>query len=676
MMTYLRFFGCTAMLVFCSLMAAADAGITERNRGTMLLNQMKEIPFSFVYDGKPSGTFLQSWPRTVDKKEDLGQSRQTIEWKDPVGRLKVIAEVTAFRDFPAIQWLLRFENSGNDDTPILEQVRVLDLALDTTPTSAVLVDGINGDDCTEHSFLPFLEELAPGKIKTFAPQGGRPSNGGAFPFFNVRHDAHNVFVAIGWTGQWSASISRAEDAGAPGATRVTAGMELVHLRVHPGESIRMPRLLLMRAEGDRIDAHNLFRRLLLAHYVPKTDGQTWRPAIGSQSFNMNYTGRRPEWNTEAGQIAAAKITKQIGCDTHWLDAAWFEGGFPNGVGNWTVRPKEYPNGLKPVAGACRDLGLKFLVWWEPERVAPGTKIVREHPEFVLHRGEDEVHGGESGGLLNLGNPDARRYLTDLLLRQIDEFGVDTYRNDFNIDPLPFWRKNDPADRQGITEIRYVEGLYQLWDEIRAKHPGIMMDDCASGGRRIDLEMCARSIVQTRSDTGCAPGRADWDQAQTCGLNLFLPVHATIGWSTASYDCRGTATAGFLGEWDILDPAFPIEEAKARIAEIKENQEYWYGDFYPLTPCTIASDQWIAWQLHRPDLDEGLVLAFRRAQSPEASLQVHLRGLSADCAYETTWIDDDQRTSLRKLPGAELTNSKIHLEKPRTSVSVRYKRISR
>jgi hypothetical protein len=72
-----------------------------------------------------------------------------------------------------------------------------------------------------------------------------------------------------------------------------------------------------------------------------------------------------------------------------------------------------------------------------------------------------------------------------------------YRNDFNMDPLPYWRAADAPDRQGITEIRYVEGLYAMWDEIRAKTSGTVPDDCASGGRRIDLEMCIRSIVQTR-----------------------------------------------------------------------------------------------------------------------------------------------------------------------------------
>ena len=616
-------------------------------------------PFSFVYGGGPSATLLPAWNHAVETKDQADRTLHTATWTDPKTSLRVVATVTAFRDFPAVEWLLRFENAGRDDSPLLENVQALDLTLGTKPAAPVILHQIAGDDCSARSFMPMQRELKPGEQTGFAPAGGRPSNG-TFPFFSLQHGGQGVFVAIGWTGQWAAALARA----AQGATRVAAGMELTRLKLHAGEAIRTPRILLLHWAGDRLDAHNQFRRLLLAHYLPKVDGQPPRPAIGSQSFNMNHTGRRPRWNTEAGQLEAARITRDLGCDTHWLDAAWFDGGFPNGVGNWTVRAKEYPNGLGPIGAACTRLGIRFLVWWEPERVAPNTRITRDHPEFVL--------GGKSGGLFNLADPKARRWLTDLLLEQIKTFGVHTYRNDFNMDPLPFWRRNDPPDRQGITEIRYVEGFYEMWDEIRAAHPAMVPDDCASGGRRIDLEMCMRSIVQTRSDSACAPGRADWDQAQTLGLSLYLPIHATIGWSTRTYDTRSTATAGFLGEWDILDEAFPIPQAREAIREIRENQPYWYGDFYPLTPWGLAPDQWAAWQLHRPDLEAGIILAFRRAESPYSQLQAPLRGIRAEQTYAVALIGEDGKPTQRTLTGAELAALELRIDKPHASLLVRYK----
>ena len=85
-----------------------------------------------------------------------------------------------------------------------------------------------------------------------------------------------------------------------------------------------------------------------------------------------------------------------------------------------------------------------------------------------------------------------------------------------------------------------------------------------------------------------------------------------------------ATAGASGicmEWDILDPKFPIDTARAGIEEIKSNQKYWQGDFYPLTSYSFNTDVWLAWQLDRPDLHEGMALVFpaRQLPAPRCSL---------------------------------------------------------
>jgi alpha-galactosidase len=621
-----------------------------------------KLPFSFVYDGKNSGDLLDTWTRTMDIRPDQDGARYSVQWTDPRTGLKVTASAIAFKDFPAVEWVLRFENTGTNDTPILEKVQALDASFSGNLGQDLVLDQINGDDCSERTFAPVERKLQAGENLALAPVGGRPSNG-TFPFFNLDQGGAGCFVAIGWTGQWAASLNRDP----AGALRVQAGMELTHLRLHPGETIRTPRILLLRWAGDRLDAHNQFRRLLLAHYLPRLDQKPWPLAFSAQTFNRWAGGTRPQWASEAGQVAAAEVNRALGCDTLWFDAGWFEGNFPNGVGNWFPKPQAFPNGLKPIGEACAQRGLKFLVWYEPERVAAGTQIATEHPEFVLPRQKPPG----AAGLFNLGDPKARRWLTDLLIRQITDFHIHTYRNDFNMDPLAYWRGNDAPDRQGITEIRYVEGFYAMWDELRARFPRMVLDDCASGGRRIDLEMVMRSVVQTRSDTACAPGRSEWDQSQAYGLSLFLPLHATIGWEVGSYACRSSAAAGFCAEWDILDQAFPRKEARACIREMMENRKFWTGDFTPLTPWTMAPDRWMAWQLHRPEANEGMVLAFRHQACPYSAVQVALRGLNPAQKYRVQWIDDAHRTTVKTMKGSALAALELHLPTPRSSVLVRY-----
>jgi alpha-galactosidase len=308
--------------------------------------------------------------------------------------------------------------------------------------------------------------------------------------------------------------------------------------------------------------------------------------------------------------------------------------------------------------------LKFLLWFEPERVAAGTQIAREHPEFVF--------GGTNGGLFKLNEPAARRWLTDLLSQRITEFGLDVYRNDFNMDPLDFWRRADAPDRQGMTEIRYVEGHYALWDELRARHPGLWIDNCASGGRRIDLETLSRSVPLWRSDTGCGPGHADWDQVQALGLAEYVPLFTACAWDPKAYTLRSTATGGAITQFDYLNEKFSVSEARAALAEVKDNQKFWYGDFYPLTRAALGNETLAAWQLHRPDLEAGLVLAFRRRECPYPVLQTALRGLTPARRYTVEFSDENRQRTRRTMTGrALMSNFELRLPQPGTSLLVRY-----
>ena len=96
------------------------------------------------------------------------------------------------------------------------------------------------------------------------------------------------------------------------------------------------------------------------------------------------------------------------------------------------------------------------------------------------------------------------------------------RIDFNINPGSYWAQADGANRTGITENRYIQGLYALWDALLAAHPGLIIDDCSSGGRRIDVETLSRSFPLWRSDK---PGGGDpaYLQSTSVGITQFAPV---------------------------------------------------------------------------------------------------------------------------------------------------------
>jgi alpha-galactosidase len=239
--------------------------------------------------------------------------------------------------------------------------------------------------------------------------------------------------------------------------------------------------------------------------------------------------------------------------------------------------------------------------------------------------------------------------------------------------MSFWRQADAPDRQGINEIQYVEGQYALWDELLAGHPGLMIDNCASGGRRIDLETSRRSVPLWHSDTGCSPGHADWNQSQIFGLSQYVPLFGACAWTPDRYDLRSAATAGIICQFAVLDPKFSFADARSALAEVKENQKYWYGDFYPLTACALGPGALVAWQLHRSDLNAGIVLAFRRSECPYPVLQTSFQGLNPQSNYALDVFEEGRTVVQRTLTGRQLMNYfELRMSRRGTSLLVRYK----
>jgi alpha-galactosidase len=297
--------------------------------------------------------------------------------------------------------------------------------------------------------------------------------------------------------------------------------------------------------------------------------------------------------------------------------------------------------------------MKFVLWLEPERVSANSRIAREHPEWVLHAGPGD-------GLFNLGHPAARAWLTDYLSTCFKEWGVDVFRMDFNIDPLRFWKTADAPERQGISEIRYVEGLYELWDELVHRQPGLTIDNCASGGRRIDLETVSRSYPLWRSDAGCASGHAEWDQIQVAGLSLYVPQHTGGVWDDDPYTFRSAATMGVSLCWDARDPGRSLARTRAALDEVKQLRPLYLGNYYPVFPITQRADTWAGWQFDRPDLGKGFVTLLRRPDCPYASAELKLRDLAPQAKYELEVRPTYEPAQKQVVSGAELARWHVQL----------------
>jgi len=581
--------------------------------------------FSFTYDGRASIEFLSSWQRDyASRKLDEERTEHTLVYTDPDGGLVVRCVGIEYHDFPSVEWTLHFKNTGAADTPILADIQPLDIRIERDEAGEFVLHRVRGDDCTPQSYEPLEAALAPSSQTRIANTGGRPTQI-AFPYFNIAWPGEGLIAVLSWAGQWAADFLR-DDAN---ALQLRAGQELTHFTLHPGEEVRTPMAVLQFYQGDWLRAQNVWRRWMFAHNLPKPGGEPLKPQMSLCTGNFY-----PNLMTEAVQERAflkRHIEEGIDFDCWWQDAGWYpcDGvGWPK-TGTWEVDPVRFPNGLRELSDFIHTHGKIAMVWFEPERVHPGTWITDNHPEWV--------HGGVGGGLLKLGEPACREWLTDHVDRLLTEQGIDYYRQDFNIDPLAYWRANDAEDRQGITEIRHVEGYLAYWDALIRRHPNMLIDSCASGGRRNDLETLRRAVPLLRSDWYW--GEAG-QQCLTYGLSLWIPYHGTgFIYEKDAYWVR----SGMVAEMSFGPGAEGLENVdfsrlRRLTNEWRQIAPCFLGDYYPLTSYTRAEDQWMAWQFDRPDLGEGVVQAFRRAACPYLTAQFPLHALDPDARYAVRDFD--------------------------------------
>ena len=615
--------------------------------------------FSFIYGGKPSSTLLSSWrfARSMRKLDDVRTAIDLI-WTDPDTGLEVTAAGVMYSDFPVVEWTVRLRNTGDKDTPVIESLLGADLFWERPVGPEFTLHHARGTTVQAIDYEPLETPLPPVSQHVFAPTDGRPC-AGAFPYFNVQWGNQGVFAVVGWPGQWSATFARDE------ANRLMwrAGQQLTHFVLKPGETARSPLIVLMYWQGDRQRAHNMWRRWMVTHNIPKQNGKPAPPMVnGCSSHQLHEMINANTANQK--EYVDTYLAAGIRLDHWWMDAGWYvnRGDWPD-TGTWEVDRKRFPNGLREISDHARAKGVKTLVWFEPERVARGTWLDNEHPEWLL-----DVPGAD-WKLLNLGDPAALRWVTDHIDGLLRSEGIDLYRKDYNIQPLAYWRHADTPDRQGMTEMRYVEGYLAYWDALRQRHPDMLIDSCASGGHRNDLETMRRSVPFLRSDYIMEPVG---QQAHTHGLSFWLPYHGTGTSRLDEYEMRSMWTTVLIACWDIRDPKLDKARLKRYVDEWRLVAPATLGDYYPLTPWSIADDSWIGWQFHRPGTDSGVIQMFRRAGSPYESVRARLRGIDPAGVY---LVRDMDAPRARRMSGRALleTGLVVTITQPRKAVVIHYRR---
>ena len=603
--------------------------------------------FSLNYGGKSADL------TTFQKTQKVMQINDTIEnWQEfytaPDGKLQITLEGTLYKKYSVFEYTISLTNlSQEEETAIVSDFQSHDFDYMIFQSGGIkktaTLNTLRGSQCVPEDFSPVTVELAPGESHTFATPSGRSSSE-YMPFIELqRTELLNELFAVSWTGHWVAQFTNIDD-----FVNVKIGMGKTHFKLLPGETVMQPSItIFMRFNQSRNEFKTTVHRFMLEHKVPRdSKGEIIPPVLAVASGGGNKT---PEMMLN---ILKYVVDNKFPFDTYWIDAGWY--GAPHEdelysncgpnwarfVGDWRVNTTTHPTGtLLPIAEAVHKHGMRLLLWFEPERVADGMPILGEHPEYFHHN------------LLDMGNSTARKWISDTVYHMIEKHGINVYRQDFNMDPGGIWAglDNESPDRVGIAEAKHIAGLYEYMDEMRKRFPDILQENCASGGRRLDINMLTRAHAYCRSDyyIGQKPNDTAFILGQNATLNTiaYLPFQGCefncvpVGDDYGAFSIISSGTVITFSDFDggIIRRDITPEETKwfKKIFDTAQRMKAFYtGNFYPLTDETPASDDcWCGWQFDRDDLGAGFALVFRRGKAAEESKTFELGNIDPNADYE-------------------------------------------
>ena len=565
---------------------------------------------------------LSDWQITIGEESPCGAVRRggkttIITLLHRKSNLLAQVEATIYEAYASCEWTVQIRNDGNARSPVIRRFYAADCTLETGQTTLYVS---KGSQPAADDFALVKAPLSPAAW-TFSADGGRSNS--VLPYFNLSGTKGGALLAVGWTGQWYTSLRQTKQ-----GVHVRAKQEFFHAWLHPGEAVRSPLVSLTFYAGDNaLKGFETFRQMEVDCICP-ADIRPMNGYLLASEFSTETCGAL----IDAVHAIDPAVLNTV--DYFWMDAGWYTytDNWYDGVGNWTPDPARFPQTIKPLSDEMAKLGKRFLLWYEPERVREGTtlcQIGKQHTGWIV-QDKDNL-------MWNLADDDACAYLTAYIAASLKENGVSIYRQDFNFSPLRYWHKADRLyynGRRGICENHYVTNLYRYLDALTAQVDGLLIDNCASGGKRLDLEMTRRSLPLWRSDYNCRdadgtvqPAGLAATQAMTYGLSCWLPYSGTNPFSDSLYAVRSTI---------LTHPSFAAPYP-ATLADYSAIRGYMTERYFPLTYGGVDSDKYLAMQFGSETA--GAALIYRRENAADETYLLRLNGLSPSQRYTLTDMDD-------------------------------------
>ena len=499
--------------------------------------------------------------------------------------------------------------------------------------------------------------------------GERGKSGWGHPTFFARNNATGEwFVAsLGWSGNWKIrvtskvekspvdrtdAVDRAVNEGRLFFEMGPSSVDPVQRVLEPGETVKTPEthILCMKADLDHVTE-------ALLHHV-RHDVLPRAPSEHVFDVEANHRGYIVDHETEAGIDREIDMAADIGAETFFIDAGWY-GPEPNlwyqNVGDWYAGAW-LPNDIQPIREYARKKGMRFGLWVEIEGAGAASKLRKEHPDWILTRNGQPFANGRH---LDVGNPVVVKWMESEIARIIRKYDLDVFRIDYNMSV----EEDGNHERDGFLENsswRHVENLYAMFDHLRAQFPGVIFQNCAGGGGRLDWGILRRFDNTELSDWMRGPRGVKILNGMTWLLppEILLRTFGTevpdlAGDGDINYQLRQVEMSlpifrGISPSLAELNPALRdkirsgVDLYKRKLRPILRDSVVYHHT--PLTPF-FSQSPWVVLEYGSPDKKRDVATLFRTSNFEDPVYRFVPRGLDASTTYKVTFGNSNETAEL-------------------------------
>jgi alpha-galactosidase len=489
--------------------------------------------------------------------------------------------------------------------------------------------------------------IQPGKTVLESRRGSTGAHNN--PWFAIDRNGSNDqdhgdvwFGALGWSGSWQINVEQDEVQ----QVRVTGGPNSFDFGywLAPGEHLQSPDFYGGYSHDGIGGASRLLHRFEISTILPHAPNPKLRPVLYNSWEATEFKV------DEAGQEGLAEKAASIGVERFVMDDGWFGQRATDhaGLGDWYVNPVKFPHGLKPLIDKVHSLGMDFGLWVEPEMVNPDSDLYRKHPDWVLNFTGRPRSEGRNQLMLNLARPDVREYVFQFLDKLLNENDIAFLKWDYNRNwSEPGWPAVAPEDQKKVY-ITYVQNLYSILEELRAKHPRVEIESCSGGGSRIDLGIMRYTDEVWPSDNTDAFDRLriqdgfTYAYAPAVMMAWVTDSPTWVNQRTLSLEYRFLSSMqGSLGIGANLNNWKPEDFATAKkmVAQYKQIREtVQRGSLYRLISPQNGSEQSVTETVSK-DQSQAVTFAFlHSSQMLYPFPRIYLRGLKPDSIYKISALD--------------------------------------